>query len=230
METLRDDVKLLKGEIKRTLTDLRVALMQHDAPLHESSPLDQTMVRTSGRLTARQVGNPESANYTAQSFDEDPGGPLDGAFPHSPAEGIAGGSGSELFSLDAAWPNGHCNGAHSPLETVPSSTTSTSPVDINLTANLVKWVSRVRERLGPEFLHASLALCSDYGSGLASVEKKVASIAALLDQVGAVEKQASLPVDSAEEWSVLLLQLHGILQGHGDFGGGPPRRGQTLVG
>ena len=37
METLEDEVKVLKGEVRRTLVDLRALLMREDSPLNEGS-------------------------------------------------------------------------------------------------------------------------------------------------------------------------------------------------
>ena len=36
LESLEDEVKVLKGEVKRTLVDLRALLMREDSPLGES--------------------------------------------------------------------------------------------------------------------------------------------------------------------------------------------------
>ncbi len=36
IETLEDEVKVLKGEVKRTLVDLRALLMREDSPLAEA--------------------------------------------------------------------------------------------------------------------------------------------------------------------------------------------------
>ncbi len=37
LETLEDEVKVLKGEVKRTLVDLRALLMREDSPLGEAA-------------------------------------------------------------------------------------------------------------------------------------------------------------------------------------------------
>ena len=37
VETLEDEIKVLKGEVRRTLVDLRALLMREDSPLNEES-------------------------------------------------------------------------------------------------------------------------------------------------------------------------------------------------
>jgi len=37
VDALEDEVKVLKGEVRRTLVDLRALLMREDSPLNESS-------------------------------------------------------------------------------------------------------------------------------------------------------------------------------------------------
>ncbi len=37
IETLEDELKVLKGEVRRTLVDLRALLMREDSPLNEAA-------------------------------------------------------------------------------------------------------------------------------------------------------------------------------------------------
>ena len=57
METLEDEVKVLKGEVRRTLVDLRALLMREDSPLNEGS---------FGRRAALMEGDTGEAPVIAQ--------------------------------------------------------------------------------------------------------------------------------------------------------------------
>ena len=49
LEVLEDELKLLKGEVKRTLVDLRAIVMKEDSPLNErlpvAAPVSETIIR-----------------------------------------------------------------------------------------------------------------------------------------------------------------------------------------
>ena len=78
VDNLEDEVKILKGEVRRTLVDLRALLMREDSPLNEgslarrSSPVDRdpndssTQSHTAATDTTRQ----------AQGGSADPGFPI----------------------------------------------------------------------------------------------------------------------------------------------------------
>ena len=52
LETLEDEVKVLKGEVKRTLVDLRALLMREDSPLAEGG-FSRRAHRARGRALLR---------------------------------------------------------------------------------------------------------------------------------------------------------------------------------
>ena len=76
LETLEDEVKVLKGEVKRTLVDLRALLMREDSPLGEGAAAKRMAVPNA--VPANEGGRPAAG---APPAPEGSPGPGPGAFP-----------------------------------------------------------------------------------------------------------------------------------------------------
>jgi hypothetical protein len=90
LETLEDEVKVLKGEVKRTLVDLRALLMREDSPLGDGA-LGRRIVmpdRGADGETAHRREVTATAGPPAVPMEAAPG---PGAFPGSPPQAGPGG-------------------------------------------------------------------------------------------------------------------------------------------
>ncbi|HEU0021984.1 MAG TPA: hypothetical protein VFR55_09990 [Dehalococcoidia bacterium] len=96
LETLEDEVKVLKGEVKRTLVDLRALLMREDSPLNEGS-LSRRMAQPDPKVgddsTSKEVFEVATRTMPAPPLAPPPPGapgPGPGEFPGPPPPAAPG--------------------------------------------------------------------------------------------------------------------------------------------
>ncbi|RLC70962.1 MAG: hypothetical protein DRI26_06100 [Chloroflexi bacterium] len=216
IKALEDELKLIKGELKQTLVDVREFLQnlktpppgREDVPQIEdvdssggdgSSPTNLT-VEESGRAPQRYIPPiKETVSQVAPGATFVPPGPE----PRSPDLPPPVTSKPE--------PGKESEGRQPQERKQPEDAASEmgQPVpQVNLLANLIRWVSAARREVGHEQLATFLDVYGISGHLCPEVREVIL-------QLAEVTAEELAERDAADVWSRLLLELHGILSGGG---------------
>jgi hypothetical protein len=234
LETMEEELKLLKGELKQSLSSVRDFLLNMELPTSEFADVlealgdsDKQKMDLDGKLTDK----PPKVEPKAEAEKAAPEGireePLE-TEPELPVEDLVGGDEKlnpedELFAeeepelIDEHGETDEADETLVPEAELPLEeeqpmlqekidTQEQSTPKVNLLANLVHWVARAKREIGSEQLPAFLEL---YGvSGNLSPELKE-----LILHMAEIALETTEDGNSAETWSQAMLSLHGILTG-----------------
>ena len=218
IKTLEDELKVMKGEIKQTLVDVRAFLMEQISPINEGLQTTNVMANISAGLGGGSFGQPPPSMLLAVEdppLQEDPeepetrimpsemgGEPMDQAEP--PPVSTENREEEEVVAEPLQPPADVW-----PVDSVPVHDTSVSP-EVNLVSNLVRWVAMAKRLIGKEKLAAFLETYEMAGATVKGLDRAILRMAEIVDE-GALDH----PVSTAEAWSILMLHLHGILSSGG---------------
>ncbi len=219
LKNLEDELRLMRSQVRQTLADVRDFLQDLQAlPPRKVEPPEIEDLEDSVKPSAASV--PESVR---QKTGPGPQGPLPGqGKPASGPESVAGlGEEGQLArtperaspdELELAPPEGE---APEQLlkrllnDAVGEAGGALPPVpQVNLLANLIRWVSAARKEIGGEQLPTFLDVYNIAGQLSSEVREIILQLAEVLAQYPTEPSTADI-------WSRLLLELHGILSGGG---------------
>ena len=227
LETLEQEFKLIKGEVKETLGSLRDYLVSVKLPLPpveeaemlggigdgEKSTMEGNLNLTPGAAipvvsAPAAAGVAEPSRRTERIITEEVvSTPLAEDEPGEPAAKVADAPVSvpqreyaepgEVRSEGLAEPVGEARTREEPGQAIPQ---------VNLLANLIRWVANVKREINEEQLSIFLEV---YGiSGYLSPELKEVIL-----HLADITEPQSADAGVADIWSRLTLELHGILTG-----------------
>jgi len=185
IENLEDDFKLLKNELKQTITSVREAFMAL-----------QSQPRERGILLGQQMQGKIEAEYQAS----------DDAIPELPSQD----ANEQQPELDQPEETQEETSQDTSAEEIMKEEDEVrKPVaQINMLTNLIRWVAAAKKEIGSEQLAAFLEVYSIAGC-LPSESKEV------IQHVADMVEQQSADVNAVDIWTRLTLELHGILSGGG---------------
>lgn len=231
--TLEEEFKLIKGELKQTLSSVREYLMETGLPDSEYSTImaaiaggaERQQVEMKGDLsTPRQKEAPEMEEEEIveeipddeTSVDEPPADEAqeDGEVAESEAEAEQEGE-EEIAEEVTGETEGELSQEEEMAEQLMEPQTAyarlgkgviQSTPRVNLLANLIRWVANARKEIGSEQLSTFLevyGICGHLTPELKEVILRLAEVA----------QPQLAEAGAADIWSGLLLELHGILTG-----------------
>jgi hypothetical protein len=221
LDSLEEELNLVKGEIQRTLVDLRTVTLQADAPFGGASRisrrdggLDVREIRAS--ISTDELKDPEKSG--AALLDGPATGPQEDVIlqpsegtPHgvAPKQASESGDGYDIRRVQQAR-----NPGVSPNHAGQERMGPPVSLDVNLIASLVRWVCIARERLGAHWLEGFLELYTKATNQPPGVKELIMYLSSMVGN-SEVSREAN-PRESniAQEWNDLMLQLHGILTAH----------------
>ncbi len=225
LEKLEEEFKLMKGELKETISSVRDYLLNTELPASEYANImaalgtagnqqmevkgDFSLPKDQGEpmeeVIEEEIPDPES-ELTTEEAEPESESPTD----EQAEEGL--GQDSETPPEDLAEEGAEAESELPPEEEQHMETQTKiveeagqSPPEVNLLSNLIHWVAKAKNEIGTEQLPTFLEV---YGlSGHLSPELK--------DIILNLANIASEPtdMDSAGVWGQLILSLHGILTG-----------------
>lgn len=195
LESIEEDLKLVKAEIKHTLVDLRAVVMQADGPFREAP-------RIARRNNEQEVHEIQASASKDGLEDPEKGG---AALPAGPAPPPP-----EEVGLQPS-PDGI---AQEEAYTGQEHTISPTSLDVNLIASLVRWVSIAQQRLGIQYLDGFLELYIKATNGSPVVKEIIMYISTMLGNNEVSQDGNPRESNVAQERNDLMLQLHGILTAH----------------
>ena len=229
IETLEDEFKLIKGEVKQTLASVRDYLLSSDLPASEYATIIAALGGGGGDQKIEMKGEfslpkkakepPKAEEETDEELaEEEPG-------EGSPREELLGEELPEAELLGEELPESGLPGKELPEAGLPgeelpeaelpgegtkpgktSERASQSTPPVNLMANLIRWVSNAKQEIGSEQLPLFLEV---YGiSGHLSPEMKEVIL-----HLADIASESSADANPAGIWSRLISELHGILTG-----------------
>lgn len=195
LDSVEEELKLVKGEIKRTLVDLRTVTMQANAPFREAPPI----TRRTDELHVREV---PASNSRHEPEDPEESGA-------APPDGPATRPQEDVGSQPS--PDGI---AQKQASTRQEHTVSPTSLDVNLIASLVRWVCIAQERLGAHRLEGFLDLYIKATNRPPGVKEIITYISTMLGNNEISQDGNPRESNAAQEGNDLILQLHGILTAH----------------
>jgi len=209
IEAMEGELKLMKGELKQTLSGVRDFLLEIKLPpppqenyMDEDSPpgLQAPPLMFSGDVPRAPA--PEATGPPPGTI------PQTAAYPFAEAEPWLPIATPEL--PEEQWeqelpeePRMEAPPKRNKGEEVEEQASEPGP-QVNLLANLIRWVSVARKEIGDEQLPVFMELYRS--SGYLSPEMEQ-----LILHLSEVMTQESVEINSADTWGYLILQLHGIL-------------------
>ncbi len=207
MATVQDEVKLLKGEIKTILRELRTAVLSQDNPFatDASPPAFQPVARPAPEESGEQPGDPGAEEETLESPAELPAMP-----PAGPAAPPVAGLGAPSATSPAPVPPSQPpTPIHSDME--GDDGPAEQPArhwDLLTIASLTAWAEDSLGALGSKRYQLVLELAGFAGL----VSQDVRDVLSRLDQGAPAEKEEERPMN-INECLVVLRQLEAILDG-----------------
>jgi hypothetical protein len=219
LESVEEELQLVKGEIKRTLVDLRTVTMQADAPFRETPRSS----RGGGELRMDEIQ--ASSNRDRLEDPQQNGAALLDRPATRPQEDAvlqpSGGSHNGIARKQAGeWAAGSdirrdhtvITPQVSPGYPGQGQTISPASLDLNGISRLVRWVSKAQRRLGIQYLESFLELYIKATNGSPDLKTMIMYISTMLGDDGVPQEGASPRTSNiAEQWDDLMPQLHGIL-------------------
>jgi hypothetical protein len=213
LETLEDELKLLKGEVKQSLAGVRDFLLNMELPTSEFATVlaalgeggggGSTKMVLEGNLATQEKAKPPAKNdqeVLSEEPEEEPEQPSEDELVDEDYENIEE---ADINNFDES------REYETFLEEEPvnmNDLDSYMPPRVNLLANLITWVARAEKEIGHDQIPAFLEV---YGmSGHLTEELKEAILH--LSEIAAESQNEN---SQAETWSQSLLSLHGILTG-----------------
>jgi hypothetical protein len=197
LRTIEDELALLKGDLKETLSSVRDYLLNVDPVGGDNTPLPPENKNKEKAEIQKPVDNSSDTNEESQALDD---GDMETDVEPEMEEFFE----SEeplIASIDLPYesqPDEYSGHDKAPSQSVPS---------VSFLANLINWVSVARREIGDEQLPAFLEV---YGiSGYLSQEMKN-----IILHLSKITSEKPGEKTTAETWSNSILSLHSILTGY----------------
>ena len=191
LQTIEDELKLLKGELKETLSSIRDYLINTEATDSDN------LIITQEKTSLEEDKSKESFNKLSDTPEES------GMIDDVDMEDILETGEPLMAGIDSLFEN------RSNKYPGLRKESNQSVPRVSLLANLINWVSIVRREIGDEQLPAFLEI---YGiSGHLSPEMKDVIL-----HLAKITAEKPVEKNTAEIWSYSMLSLHGILTGGED--------------
>ena len=192
VKTLEEEFKLLKGELKQTLSGIRDYLHEVEMPSSEYASVMEVLKNDSSQKIVME------GNFSLPKAEESSG---KGGGVSATAEELKEESLEPAPNLEEPeavdQPRGQMEYTVEPGQSAPPA---------NMLASLVRWASNARRELGVEQLPLLLEVYGSSGYLDPELKQMIMQLADVtVEQIG----EANL----AERWSRLILELHGILTG-----------------
>ena len=209
---LEDEMRIIKGEVKQVLTEIRSAILTQDSPFEEQSSRPRTV-----QIVPAVVEEPARVEIIMPRHDQPPPTAQPAAPPHAaPPHADPAPQAPELHDIHdvARHPEAEQHAAPSqharPMRPQPPQ--HAARWSLLTVANLAAWSEDAIRRIGPQRLAILLDLCEVSGYLAPDARQALARVSEL--EIDAPEQPAS-PM----EVTVLLRQLDALLQGeHSDLG------------
>lgn len=211
VSALEDEMRIIKGEVKQVLTEIRSAVLAQDSPFEEgpSRPRAVQIVPAVVEEPARvEIVMPRmEPEHLPTAHPAQP--PHNGPAPHPDQAAIhAPASPHDPY----APPTGHAQPPHAPAVHQQAAVSHTARWSLLTVANLAAWAEEAIQRVGAERLTILLDLCEVAGYLPPEARQALARVSEL--EIAPPDRPAS-PM----EVTVLLRQLDALLQGeHADQG------------
>lgn len=212
LKSLEDELRLMRSQVRQTLSDVRDFLQNLEMPPpRRSEPPEIEDLEDSAKPAG--VPGPEPVPEEAKPTQLGQEGSATGTEP-TPGERQAPVSGppGKTLSCESELAGEHTPGQCSklPVSEMVKETEKPIPLtpQVNLLANLVRWVSVARREIGDEQLPTFLDVYRIAGQLSSEIREVILQLAEVM-------AQHQTEQSTADVWSWLLLELHGILSGGG---------------